>query len=587
MKNLLKSLRTSFQRRFRTVGQRPRSRKFKHRLLLEPLELRRLPASLSFTPFPIPLANAQPFGIAAGADGNLWFTQARLGHGEIGRITPTGAITEFSLPSGAPGDITPGPDGNLWFTLDFGTTGGIGRISTAGVITEFTLPEGASPNPGGITTGPDGNLWFTDGGSVGQITPAGTITEFSLSLDPSVEAGAITTGPDGNLWIVTSDVIQGGTTGRPGEPAPPIVWKPTAALKVTPSGQVANTYSLAPAIRGSITTGPDGNLWFTGTTLGGTLAPSDTIGRITTTGVVTYFNTPTFDGNAAIITAGPDGNLWFTENLAARIGQITPSGVITEFAGLYRNPPGAGVPITTPEGIVTGPDRNLWYVDTSANQVIRINLNANPPAGAGTNWLDRVYGDLLHRAVDPVGQSGWTDELNAGVSRQIIVSRIEQSVEYRTDEVQHLYQQFLQRSAEPGGLNGWVSALGSGMTIQQVEAAMAGSPEFFQNAGGTNQGFVTALYSDLLHRAPDPGGQAMVLAALSGGVSRQAVAAAVLSSPEFYADLVSSLYGQFLQRAPDSFGFNLSMQALGNGFSEEGLIAVFLGSDEYFVSSTD
>jgi hypothetical protein len=69
----------------------------------------------------------------------------------------------------------------------------------------------------------------------------------------------------------------------------------------------------------------------------------------------------------------------------------------------------------------------------------------------------------------------------------------------------------------------------------------------------------------------------MALAALSGGGSRQAVAAAVLSSPEFYADLVSSLYGQFLQRAPDSFGFNLSMQALGNGFSEDGLVAVPLG----------
>jgi streptogramin lyase len=137
---------------------------------------------LSFTPFPIPLANAQPLDITVGADGNLWFTQ---GHGEIGRITPTGAITEFSLPSGTPEDITPGPDGNLWFTLGFDAKGGIGRISTAGVITEFTLPEGFRPDPGGITTGPDGNLLFCDGGSIGQTTPNGTITEFDLSLDPS------------------------------------------------------------------------------------------------------------------------------------------------------------------------------------------------------------------------------------------------------------------------------------------------------------------------------------------------------------------------------------------------------------------
>ena len=136
-------------------------------------------------------------------------------------------------------------------------------------------------------------------------------------------------------------------------------------------------------------------------------------------------------------------------------------------------------------------------------------------------------------------------------------------------------------------MNSFINALGSGATILRVEAAIAGSPEFFQNAGGTNQGFVNALYSDLLHRAPDPGGQAMTLAALNGGISRQAVAGAVLSSPEFYADLVASLYSQFLQRSPDPFGFNLSMQALGKGFSEEGLVAVLLGSDEYFLSSAD
>jgi Domain of unknown function (DUF4214) len=139
---------------------------------------------------------------------------------------------------------------------------------------------------------------------------------------------------------------------------------------------------------------------------------------------------------------------------------------------------------------------------------------------------------LLNRSVDPVGEAGWTNLLNQGVSRQIIVGVIEQSVEYRTDEVERLYQQLLNRNADAQGLNGFVNALGSGATILQVEAAIVGSPEFFQDAGGTNQGFVTALYGDLLHRAPDPGGQAVALAALSGGVGPQAVAAAVLSSQD-------------------------------------------------------
>ena len=60
--------------------------------------------------------NSYLAGIAPGPDGNLWFTEY-LGN-KVGKISPTGTITKFPLPSGNsyPLDITPGPDGNLWFT---------------------------------------------------------------------------------------------------------------------------------------------------------------------------------------------------------------------------------------------------------------------------------------------------------------------------------------------------------------------------------------------------------------------------------------------------------------------------------------
>jgi virginiamycin B lyase len=57
--------------------------------------------------------NAQPYGIAAGPDGNLWFMETNAN--QIGRITPTGTITEYPVPttSSAPSFIAPGPDGYL------------------------------------------------------------------------------------------------------------------------------------------------------------------------------------------------------------------------------------------------------------------------------------------------------------------------------------------------------------------------------------------------------------------------------------------------------------------------------------------
>ena len=87
----------------------------------------------------------------------------------------------------------------------------------------------------------------------------------------------------------------------------------------------------------SITTGPDGNLWFTE-------SASNKIGRITPAGVVTEFSNGLSAGaNPWGITSGPDGNLWFTERSTSKIGRITPQGVITEFATITsRGESGAG-----------------------------------------------------------------------------------------------------------------------------------------------------------------------------------------------------------------------------------------------------
>ena len=59
-----------------------------------------------------------PWAIAAGPDGNLWFTEYGGGVGKIGRITTTGAITEYATPTALSGPwaIAAGPDGNMWFT---------------------------------------------------------------------------------------------------------------------------------------------------------------------------------------------------------------------------------------------------------------------------------------------------------------------------------------------------------------------------------------------------------------------------------------------------------------------------------------
>jgi len=134
------------------------------------------------TDFSIPTANSSPMFIVTGTDGALWFTEGASS--KIGRITTAGVITEYALPVNTnPLGISVGPDGALWFAeaglwTPSGFVGGgqkIGRITTSGVISEFAIPT-ATSRPGGITMGPDGALWFSEvnGNKIGRLLPSAT-----------------------------------------------------------------------------------------------------------------------------------------------------------------------------------------------------------------------------------------------------------------------------------------------------------------------------------------------------------------------------------------------------------------------------
>ncbi len=108
--------------------------------------------------------------------------------GNIGKITPSGAVAEYSASAGAlaiPSGITAGPGGNIWFSETNEKL--IGISTPAGVISFKPLTPGMAS--GGITQGPDGNVWFTEGSAtasaIGRMTAAGTVTDFAISTPNS------------------------------------------------------------------------------------------------------------------------------------------------------------------------------------------------------------------------------------------------------------------------------------------------------------------------------------------------------------------------------------------------------------------
>jgi streptogramin lyase len=169
------------------------------------------------------------------------------------------------------------------------------------------------------------------GAAIASVAAGQVITEFPiLSYNP--HPVGITSGPDGNLWFTETFGIARITTAG-----------------VITEFMVPGASGLNPPI--SIAAGADGNLWFT---QGGGTYWDGNVGRITTGGAATVFSLP-LNSRPGGIAAGSDGNLWFTQRIAVgNVSRITTAGVITEFT---LPPNRFGVNITA------GPDGDLWLTE--------------------------------------------------------------------------------------------------------------------------------------------------------------------------------------------------------------------------------
>ena len=124
---------------------------------------------------------------------------------------------------------------------------------------------------------------------------------------------------------------------------------------------------------------------------------------------------------------------------------------------------------------------------------------------ANRRFLEQVCEDLLGRAADLFGLAYWSGQLDQGVARTTIVNQIDHSGDYFTILIKSAYQLYLGRRADPSGLTVWLQQLGNGMTDELLQAGLIGSPEYYQHAGGTNQGWVDALYQNISTGSRIPG----------------------------------------------------------------------------------
>jgi Ca2+-binding RTX toxin-like protein len=106
-----------------------------------------------------------------------------------------------------------------------------------------------------------------------------------------------------------------------------------------------------------------------------------------------------------------------------------------------------------------------------------------------------------------------------------------------------LYQAAFNRTPDIGGLGYQMNALDQGLNIAQVAQNFINSPEFSATYGALNDTqFVTQLYANVLHRAPDDGGLAYHTGNLASGANTRAnVLVGFSESPENQAALIGTI----------------------------------------------
>lgn len=254
---------------------------------------------------------------------------------------------------------------------------------------------------------------------------------------------------------------------------------------------------------------------------------------------------------------------------------LSGSGLIDEgvtlaySAGLYTLSVASGYGVDYTVDLGYG-DRLAWHDQFDFTAQLRA---SGPAPGAGTAGNDTigvaasgdatidgeggidtaVFSDLRANYTLTHNADGtWTvAHAGGGVATLVDIERLAFADEHVAIDIDghggqayRLYQAAFDRAPDLGGLGFQINALDIGLTLSQVAGNFIASPEFQSKYGTVDDtAFVTLLYQNVLHRAPDTGGLQFHLDELAAGQTRADVLTHFSESPEDQADVLGQIAG--------------------------------------------
>lgn len=164
---------------------------------------------------------------------------------------------------------------------------------------------------------------------------------------------------------------------------------------------------------------------------------------------------------------------------------------------------------------------------------------------ATASYVDAVYQLFGGRAATSAEKSYWAPAVASG-NRVALTSALAVTDSWAGARISELYQTVFQRSADAAGRAYWLDQIRRGLPLESVGVEFYRSQEYFARSGGTDQGWIQALYRDLLGRAADGGGVSYWVGQLGAGQPRSAVSANFYRSNESRRDRAGSLHEDVL-----------------------------------------
>ena len=139
------------------------------------------------------------------------------------------------------------------------------------------------------------------------------------------------------------------------------------------------------------------------------------------------------------------------------------------------------------------------------------------PEEVAERWVRAAIVDLLGRPATDQEVATLAGRRLGGTSRGVIAKELARSPQWVGAVVTDLYQHILGRDPETAGLAYWVERIQHGDRVASVAVSIYGAPEYYAGAGGgTDGGFVDALYESILDRAAESSGREYWVGRLEG-----------------------------------------------------------------------